>query len=343
MQDKINFARHLSIVIKAGLPILEGLRMIRKQTASKNLLRVIDSIMVDVANGQFLAASMGKFPGVFDGFFVSIVEVGERSGTLAANLLYVAEEMKKARDLKNKVRSAMVYPAVIMLATLVLTSFLLFFVFPKILPIFASLRVQLPLTTKILIVVAEFLIANGLWVALGLVGFFITVRLLLSVYAIRFLVHRILFSVPIFGQLSIEINMANFSRVLSVLLRGGIKIVEALDITAQTFDNLVYRKEIVMAAEEIRKGNQLAKYLADRHRIFPVLLSGLIGIGENTGNLEDNLLYLSDYYREEAEMSVKNLTTLIEPMTLLFMGLVVGFVAVSIITPIYQISQGVGR
>ena len=343
IQDKINFARHLSIVIKAGLPILDGLKMIRKQTESKNLLRVIDRIMIDISNGQFLATSLERFPETFDEFFVSIVRVGEASGTLAGNFLYLAEELKKSRDLRNKIRSAMVYPLIIMLSTVVLTSVLVFFVFPKILPIFAGLHVELPLTTKILIVVAGFLTANGIWILAGLVLFFILIRILLSVDSIRFLLDKALFALPIFSELTIETNMANLTRVLSVLLKGGIKIVEAVNITAQTFDNLVYRRALMSAAEEIRKGEQLAHYLSAHKHIFPLLLSGLIEIGENTGNLEDNLSYLSEYYRDEAETSIKNLTTLIEPLTLLAMGLVVGFVAISIITPIYQITQGVGK
>lgn len=342
-QEKINFARHLSIVIKAGLPILEGLRMIRKQTVPRNLLRVIDQVIIDVSNGQFLATSLERFPEVFDGFFVNIVRVGEASGTLAGNLLYLAEEMKKSHDLINKVRSAMVYPLIIMLATVSLTSFLVFFVFPKILPIFASLHVQLPLPTKILIVVAEFFLANFPWILAGLIVVFMGLKILLSIDPVRFLLDKALFALPIFSELTIEINMANFTRVLAVLLKGGIKIVEALNVTALTFDNLVYRRELALAAEEIKKGGQLAKYLSLHKRIFPPLLSGLIEIGENTGNLEDNLNYLSEYYREEAELSIKNLTILIEPMMLLVMGLIVGFVAISIITPIYSITQGVGR
>lgn len=317
--------------------------MIRKQTTSRNLLRIVDQIVIDISNGQFLATSLARFPEVFDGFFVSIVKVGESSGTLASNLLYVAEEMKKSHDLKNRIRSAMVYPFIIMLATITLTSFLVFFVFPKILPIFAILHVQLPLPTRILIAVAEFLISKGLWIIVGLVGFFIGARVLLSVTPIRFLFDKAFFALPIFSQLTIEINMASFTRVLAVLLRGGIKIVDALNITAQTFDNLVYKRELLAAAEEIKKGGQLAPYLSKHGRIFPLLLTGLIEIGENTGNLEDNLGYLSDYYREEAEMSIRNLTTLVEPLMLLIMGMVVGFVAISIITPIYQITQGVGK
>ncbi|MDO8537151.1 MAG: type II secretion system F family protein [bacterium] len=342
IQDKINFARHLSIVVKAGLPILEGLKMIQKQTESKALVRVIEQIIRDVSDGQFLATSMERAPHVFDGFFVNIVRVGETSGTLAANLLYLAEELKKSHDLKSKIRSAMIYPVIIMIATITLISFLVFFAFPKILPLFASLHVELPLPTRILIAVSSFLLASGLWVLGGVAIALIGLRVLFLIPPIRLLFHKLLLILPIFGSLSVQINVANFTRILAVLLRGGIKIVEAVTITAATFDNLVYRQTLLYSAEQIKKGEQLASYLAAHRHTFPVLLSGLIEIGENTGNLEDNLIYLADYYREEAEHSIQNLTSLIEPLLLLTMGLVVGFVAISIITPIYKITQGVG-
>ncbi|MBI4087508.1 MAG: type II secretion system F family protein [Candidatus Liptonbacteria bacterium] len=341
IQEKINFARHLSIVIKAGLPILEGLRLIKRQTASRAVVSVIDQVIVDVGNGQFLATSLSRYPHIFDDFFISIVRVGETSGTLAQNLVYLADELKKSHDLRNKVRSAMIYPVIIMIVTSGLVSFLVFFAFPKILPLFASLRVELPVTTRVLIATTAFFLAHGVSVVAGLVAFFVALRILLILRPTKMISDRLLIATPIFSKIIIDVNMANFTRVLSVLLKGGIKIVEAVTITSQTFNNLVYRRELARAAEGIQKGDQLAKYLAHDKNIFPMLLSGLIEIGENTGNLEDNLTYLSDYYREEAEQSINTLTALIEPLLLLLMGMVVGFVAISIISPIYQITQGV--
>lgn len=341
MQERINFARHLSIVIKAGLPILEGLRLIRRQTASRAVVSIIDQVIVDIGNGQFLANSLSRYPHVFDDFFISIVRVGETSGTLAQNLVYLADELKKSQDLRSKVRSAMIYPIIIMFATSGLVSFLVFFAFPKILPLFASLHVELPVTTRILIAIASFFLNYWQYLIGGLIALFIIVKVLLTLRPVRLISSRLILALPIFSKIIIDVNMANFTRILSVLLRGGIKIVEAVNITSQTFSNLVYRTELARAADGVQRGDQLAKYLAHDKKIFPQLLSGLIEIGENTGNLEDNLLYLADYYRDEAEVSIQNLTTLIEPLLLLLMGLVVGFVAVSIITPIYQITQGV--
>lgn len=341
LENKINFARHLSIVVRAGLPILEGLRIIRKQTENRRLLVIIDNVIKDVSNGQFLATSLSRYPDVFDNFFVNVVRVGETSGTLADNLLYLAEELKKSRLLKNKIRSAMVYPFIIMIATTALVSFLIFFAFPKILPLFASLKIPLPLPTRILIAVSSFLIANGLWVLVFLAFFALGIKILFLVPAVRYIFDRMALSVPVISKIVINMNMSNITRVLAVLLKGGIHIVEALVITSQTIDNLVYRREMVHAAEEVKKGEQLAMHLAARRKIFPLLLSGLIEIGENTGNLEENLAYLADYYKTESETKIEGLTILVEPMLLLSMGLLVGFVAISIITPIYQITQGV--
>lgn len=340
LQDKINFARHLSIIIRAGLPLLEGLRIIKKQTANKTLLVVLERLVADVSGGQFLASSLERFPELFDQFFVNVVRVGEASGTLADNLLYLAEELKKARSLKNKIKSAMIYPLVIMAATIVLISFLVFFAFPKLLPLFAGLNVPLPLPTRILIATASLFLNNWLWVVVAILAAALVFRALLLIRPTRFLLDQLLFRMPIFSGLVVDINMANLARVLGVLLKGGIKIVEAVAITSHTLDNLVYEKELLRASEEVRRGEPLARYLAQQKRYFPPLLSGLIEIGENTGNLEENLGYLADYYREESELRIHNLTTLIEPALLLVMGLLVGFVAISVITPIYSVTQG---
>ncbi len=342
-QEKINFARNLSIAIKAGLPILEGLKMLKKQTGSKALSRIFDALINDISNGQFLAIGLERFPSAFDSFFVNIVRVGEATGTLSANLAYLADELKKSHTLKNKIRSAMVYPVIIMIATLTLVFFLIFFVLPKILPLLVSLNVNVPLSTKILIAVTEFMLARWFSVVGGLIGLVLIARFLFLLKPVRLYFDKLLLFVPVFSGLIIDVNVVNFTRTFAVLLRAGIKIVEALEITAATFDNLVYRQELLRASENIRKGGRLAQYLSMSKKTFPGLLCGLVEIGERTGNLEDNLVYLSEYYKEEAELRINNLTTLIEPILLLFMGLLVGFVAISIITPIYSITQGVGR
>ncbi len=341
LQDRINFAQHLAIIIKAGLPVFEGLKIIRRQTKSKTLLKIIDQIIIDVNNGLFLADSLAKFRNVFGDFFVNIIRVGEASGTLAPNLIYLAEEMAKSKDLRSKVHSAMVYPIVILVLTIGIVGLLIFSIFPKVLPIFTSMKAELPITTKILIAVSNFLLNYGGEFILGIVVLFIIFEIIFKkVPGFRFFLYRAYFLIPVLNNLIININIANFTRVLSILLRSGIKIVDALKITSQTLTNPVYKKALTEAADEVQRGEEFYHYL-ERRRIFPPLAAGLIEIGENTGNLEENLIYLSEYYTKETETTVKNLATIIEPTLLLFMGVLVGFVALSIITPIYQVTSSI--
>jgi len=342
IQDRINFARHLSLVIKAGLPVYEGLKIVQEQTESNVLKKVVGDLIIDINNGKFLADGLQKYEYLFGAFFVNIVRVGETSGTLAKNLVYLAEELRRSKSLESKVRSALVYPIVILCATIAVAGFLTFFVFPKLIPVFASMNIQLPITTRILLAVLAFLKSDGIYALLGAIALIVALRMVVKRFnSIRYATDQMLFFVPVLSDLVVNINMVNFTRVLGLLLKSGVKIVEALDITANTFDNLVYRQLLVTSEEEIKKGGQLGPYLASHKHFFPPLVCGMVRIGESTGNLEDNLEYLAGYYDEDVDVKLHSLTSLIEPIMLLLMGLLVGFVALSIITPIYSISQGI--
>ncbi|MEK7546800.1 MAG: type II secretion system F family protein [Patescibacteria group bacterium] len=340
-QEKINFARHLSLTIRAGLPLMDALRIMKKQTQSKTLDAVIGDLMDGVENGQFLAQVLEKHKNIFNDFFVSIVRIGEQSGTLPQNLLYLSEEMKKSKDLKTKIRSAMVYPVIIFLATIGITALLTFSIFPKVLPIFSSLRIELPLTTKILIAVFNFMLNYWLIMALGFAAVFALFRISIRFQPIKYFFHKFLFYIPVISSMTINIAMSNFTRTMGVLLKSGVRIVEAIKVTAYTMDNLVYRKILLDAADSVGRGEQFVALISKDKKLFPVILSSLIEIGESTGNLEDNLFYLSEYYSEEVGITVSNLTSLLEPLLLLVMGIIVGFVALSIITPIYEVTSGV--
>jgi type IV pilus assembly protein PilC len=330
------------MVVKAGLPVLNGLSIIRAQASSKTLQKIIDQLIEDVENGTFLADSLDRFARIFGEFFINIVRVGEASGTLAQNLLYLSDELKKSKRLQNQIRSAMVYPAVILIATVSLVSFLAFFIFPKLLTVFSGLHVQLPLTTRMVIGAVKFLREDGVWALLALIAAVAVFKMLMRfVYLFRYAMHRLLLVIPVVGGLAIALNTANFSRILGLLLKSGVKIVEAITITASTFENEVYRKTIGAATEEIRRGGELADYLDVHAALFPGLLAGMVRVGDTTGNLEGNLEYLSDYYNEEIETKLQTLTSLLEPLLLLFMGGLVGLVAISIILPIYQLSSSV--
>jgi len=343
IEEKINFARHLALIIKAGLPILEGLRIIQRQKLSRALRSAIDQMATDLNNGQFLADSLDRHRHVFGDFFINVIRVGETSGTLHENLLYLADELKKSKILQSKVRSAMIYPVILVVMTVGVTTFLTFYVFPKLLGVFADLGTELPLTTKILIIVLTFFRAYLAYIIVGFILSLIFLRFLLRREEVKYGFDWFLLKIPVLRGLIVDTSVTNFTRIFALLLRSGINIVEALTIVSSTFTNLVYMKSLKHAANEIKRGGSLGQFFAKHTDLYPPILVAMIEVGENTGNLEENLVYLSDYYSDEVDTSLKNLTALIEPMILLFMGLIIAFVALAIITPIYSISESLSK
>ena len=341
IQEKINFSRHLSIIIKAGLPLFEGLKILRRQATSKTVDRVIGQLAKDVEGGQSLATGLRSFEHLFGNFFVSIVEVGEASGSLAANLLYVAEELRKRKSIQSKVTSALIYPAVLFVITILVTVFLVVGIFPKIIVAFTNLNVELPPITRGLIATLDFLQNYGWVLGVIFVLLIVAFRILLRVPAVKLLIHRIALNLPVVGHLVVDVNVAMSAHILATLLKSGVRIVEAIEIVAKSMGNMAYEHAFHEAAESVKKGETLSSCLARNPKMFPIILGAMIEVGETTGNLEENLLYLADYYTEEVDTSLKNLTALVEPLILVVMGLIVGTVALAIITPIYSITQGI--
>ena len=343
VQEKIIFAKNLAVMTKAGMPILSGLRLLQKQTKSKSMKKILDQLIDGVANGQFLSASLEQFKDIFGDFAVNIIRVGEASGILYENLNYLSEELAKKQALRQKILSALIYPIIVVVATVVITGVLTLYIFPKILPIFKSLNVTLPISTRILIAVSDFLLAYGGYVAIGVVVLIIAGWLLAKAQAIRFFMHRFILRLPLIGGLSQNYNLANFCRTLGLLLKSDIKVVEAVNITADTLTNLVYKKELKGLAREISGGGEISKHLEEKSYLFPTMLTQLIAIGETTGNLSETLLYLSEFYEGKLDETTKNLSTVLEPLMMLIMGAIVGFIAISIITPIYEVTQGLNK
>lgn len=342
VKEQAFFVKRLSFLIRANVPILDGLHMVREHADGRRYKHVITKVIHDVSNGQSLAKSLGKFPHIFGEFGINIIKVGESSGTLSQNLDYLAEELKKRQIFRRKVTSAFVYPTIIMLATIGITSFLVFFLFPKIMPVFISLHVKLPLTTRILIGVTTFLQHWGLYLLgvlfLALVAFIAALR---RSTAFRLLFDNLLLRTPIIGFVMMRYNLANLTRTLGLLLKSGIRVSEALDLTADTTKNLVYKGELRRISQSVNRGEQISVYLKKRTLAFPNILAQMVAVGERTGNLSNTLSYLADLYETEVEDFTKNLSSLIEPILMITMGVIVGFVAISIITPIYGITQSI--
>lgn len=339
VKEQMFFIKRLSFLIKANVPILEGLHMVHEQTTSRRQKKILTKVMADVAEGQALSRSLAKFPKIFGEFAISIIKIGETSGILSQNLEYLAEELKKRHILTSKVIGAFVYPAVVATATLGITIFLMVYLFPKITPVFASLHTTLPLSTRIVMAASNFLRFQGGWVVLG-IFLFVTIATILinKSRRLRFLFDALMLKLPLFGQLNQHYVLANMTRTLGLLLKSGITLSVAVPLAADTTKNTVYKREFGKLAAAVDRGERVGNSLMKRRDLFPDVLTQMVSVGERSGNLSNTLIYLAELYENEVDDFTKNLSSLIEPALMVTMGVLVGFIAISIITPIYALT-----
>ena len=340
IKDQMFFAKRLSFLVRAGVPLLESLHMIKEQTHSKKFERILIPIIHDVSNGQFLSRSLAKFRHLFGDLAINIISIGESGGVLSGNLEYLAEELKKREALRRKVISAFVYPVVVIIATLGITTFLMVYLFPKIIPIFSSLNAALPLSTRMLIWISNFLQNHG-WVLLISFILFVIISFVVVKRSktVHFLLDKLILKTPVIGGVVQYYNLANSTRTLGLLLKSGLTLNEALTITGKTTKNLIYQREFHLLSKVVNRGDKISNHLKIDRRIFPDIVHQIVAVGERSGNLAGSLVYLSELYESEVDDFTKNLSSLIEPILMIFMGILVGFVAISIISPIYSITQ----
>ena len=338
--EQVFFAKRLSFLIHASVPILDSLHIVQRQTKSKAKKKMFDAIINDVTNGQFLASSLGKFNKVFGDFAINIIRTGETSGTLDESLVYLAEELEKKQKLQRKVFGALIYPALIITATLFVVGLLTIYVFPKILPIFASLDFELPITTRVLIWITDFLTTWGLLIGGVTIGLGVLAAWLIAVKeGVHYIWDRVMIKIPLLGKIALNYQVANLNRTIGLLLKADVGVVDSFSIAGDTTNNIAYRKALKAVSESIIKGESISSQLAKRPNLFPDLVSQMVAIGERTGRLSDTFLYLSGLYEDEVDNLTKNLSNAIEPLLMITLGVIVGFIAISIITPIYQVTQ----
>lgn len=341
LQDQAFFARRLSMLIKSNVPILDALRMMKSQARSASISNMYDHMIATTSNGQFLWKGMAAYSKSFGDFSVNLIKVGEASGTLTENLYYLAEELDKKRELRRKFMSAMLYPAVVLVASLGVTCLLIIYLFPKLMPVFQSLKVELPFTTRALLYISTFLLNYWYLVLLGIAVFIIGFIFLLRIKSVRYAVQRTVIGIPIIGTFVQDYHLANICRTFSMLLRGSVKVMEAVDVTASTTANLMYQKELFALSRAIARGSNISNHLEKSPHLFPPLTHQMVAIAERTGNLSETLMNLSQIYERDFDDRNKAIASLIEPVLMCVMGLIVGFIAISIITPIYAITQNI--
>jgi type IV pilus assembly protein PilC len=329
-------------MVKAGITLTEAFESLADQTKSNEFKNVLNEVFENLKNGQSLAKSLEKHPEVFDQLYINLVKIGEESGTLEESLEFLSKQLAKDYNLQQKIKGALLYPGLIFFATTIMGAFISFFILPQLVDFFTAFNVELPMTTKILLFFANLMKNYGILIFSGIGTIIFIGYLAIKMPKIKYIWQKILLHLPLFGQMISYGLLARFSRNLGIILKSGISITTALDVTANSLDNLVFKEAINIAQDAVTKGKPLAEVISTLS-IFPSLVSKMISVGEKTGKLDESLLYLADFYEEEIDNVSKNLTTILEPILLIVIGLVVGFVALAIISPIYELTGSIKK
>jgi type IV pilus assembly protein PilC len=337
-KDLVLFTRQFATMIEAGLPLVQGLDILSKQTENKAFSKVIVEVKKEVEGGSTFADALRKYPRIFDDLYVNLVQAGEVAGVLDTTFARLAGYIEKARSLKGKVKSAMVYPAAIVFVAVSVIIFLMIFVIPVFAQMFQDFGGTLPWPTKFVIGVSHFLKNYILFAIPVLIVAVVAFKQYYRTEVGKRLTHRTLLKLPIFGSLLQKAAIARFSRTLSTLLSSGVPILDSLDITARTAGNKVLEEAVLASIGSIKEGQTLATPLA-KYPVFPPMVVQMVEIGDVTGELDAMLSKIADFYEEEVDRAVEALTALLEPMMMVFLGTVLGFIIVAMYLPIFKMAS----
>ncbi|AEG61321.1 type II secretion system F family protein [Desulforamulus ruminis] len=342
LKELATFARQLSTLLNAGIPLIHCLNIVSSQTESGVLKGALEQVMTGIEEGNTLADSFAGFPHIFPEVFVFMVRAGELGGVLDEVLERVAEQLEREHDLNEKIKSAMTYPAVVLIFALVALVFLMTFVLPRIIAVIADMGVPLPLPTRAVMVVSGLLthywyLLPGLFLCL-LLGY----KYFRSTPWGRERMDSALLKIPLFGPVYRKVIIARFCRTLGTLLEGGVPIIQALEVVKKSSGNIIVEKAFSKAQESVQDGRELSKPL-EECRIFPPMVTRMIAVGEETGALDDLLERIGIYYDKEVSIVVGRLSSVIEPLLIVFLGCIVGFIILAVMLPmISSMSQGLG-
>ncbi len=336
-KDIVIFTRQFATMIDAGLPLVQALEILSSQVENKTLAKTLTQVKTDVESGATYADALKKHPRIFSELYVNMVAAGEAGGILDTILNRLATYIEKAMKLKKKVKGAMVYPAVVSTIAVLVIAIIMIFVVPTFAKMFAQLGGTLPLPTRIIITMSNFIAGiGGLMVAGGLVAAGVALVQFRRTEKGKYITDRILLKLPIFGVLLNKVAVAKFTRTLGTLVSSGVPILDGLDITAKTSGNKVIEYAIV----EVRKGVVGGKTLAEpitKAKVFPPMVTHMIAVGESTGALDAMLAKIADFYDDEVDAAVSNLTAMMEPLLMVFLGGTVGFIVVAMYLPIFKL------
>ena len=338
--EVVAFTRQLSTMISAGLSISKALNVLAEQTDNLKFKRILTDILRDIEGGAALANAFGRHPEIFTETYQALVQAGEASGKLDAILQRLADSMEAERELRAKFKAAMIYPTIIFLAMIGVFFMLMIFVVPKLAAMYESLNVDLPKITQFMISMSDFLVDNVFLVLGGGVLAVMGLRYFLQTDSGREVTTTIAFKAPIFGSLNKKRELTEFTRTLGLLVSSAVPIVDALHIVSNVMSSFEYKMGAMDAAHSIEKGGTLSNYLKNNES-FPPILGNMVATGEETGRLDEILDRLASFFEKETDHAVEGLSAALEPVILIMLGGMVGFLIISIITPIYKITSAI--
>lgn len=337
-QDVTYMTRQFAIMLDAGLTLIDSIEIIMKQVAKPSLKKMLSEIDKSLRDGKTFSQALAKYPKQFSHFYVALVRSGEASGKLDSILEKLAEHMEKQRSFQQKIKNAMIYPTVVISAMGVMMFVMFAFVMPQLLSLYDSFEVELPQSTQIIMAISTFMKNYWPYVLVVIIATIVTLIKLKNTEKGQAIFDRYIFKIPMLGNIVKTSGLVDATRTLSILISSGVPILDGLIIVIDVNSNIVFKQAFERIKEKVEKGMSVGSAMSNEP-IFPESLIQMAIVGEQTGHLDETLLKLSEYYQTESEMAVKGLLTMMEPMILIVLGVSVGFLVMSVITPIFSLTN----
>jgi type IV pilus assembly protein PilC len=335
----IHMAKNMAAMITAGLSLSRALSVIERQSGNKRLKAVVTGLAESIKKGSSFNEALAAYPKVFNSLFIAMVKAGEESGSLSDSLLTVGIQMERSEDLVRKIRGAMIYPAIVITAILIVGVLMLIYVVPTLTSTFSSLGVKLPATTQLIVSVSNFMVANVTLVLFGLIVVAVGGTMFVRSKRGGSLILAASLYMPVIKEIVRETYAARAARTLSSLLSSGVPVLDALEITKEVVHADKFAKIVEEASVRVRKGEALSVAFIEHPKLYPILMGDMLSVGEETGKVAEMLKQIAEFYEADVAEKTKDLSTIIEPVLMLFIGAVVGVFAVSMIGPIYSLSS----
>ncbi|MBU0549048.1 MAG: type II secretion system F family protein [Candidatus Omnitrophica bacterium] len=336
-RDITIFSRQLSILIKSGVPILNAINIISEQSESVHFKKILRNIHDDIKQGRAFSTALSNYPGVFSKFYIAMVRTGEDSGSLQEILLRIADYRRQQEEILSKIRTALAYPVLMAIVGLGTVVFMLAYVMPRLMQIFISLEQALPLPTRILISLSTRLRQYWFWIVLIILAVVFVFRQQAKTESLKIAISKFKLHMPLFGEFIFKADLARFNRSLELLIKSGMPILRAIDVSVPILKNEVIKRQLLQSYKDLEQGGSFGSSLK-KSRIFPAFMTNLIIVGEESGRLDEALAEVSRAYERDIDEAIKVMTSLIEPLMILVIGLLVGFIVVAMLLPIFQIN-----